>query len=117
MEGNTHCKIVAGLLPGPASPRIEHPYVAGLCLEFKDDLVTGHGHGSVHAKRRAVEMMERERGSNRLLGGQIEALRPETKVAVPLGIEIEQVAIRRPARHPIGSGTVRNLNPLLFRGR
>ena len=72
--------------------------------QCKNDFIAGHGKSeqagvlNPDPQPGLMEMLDREGISRRPLRSGLEALRPDTVKAVARGGEVEQVAVRRPAR-------------------
>ena len=82
----------------------QHPDIPGSLAQRQHDFITGHGKpqqaGVLNPDPQPVlmEMLDREGISRRPLRSGLEALRPDTVKAVARGGEVEQFAVRRPAR-------------------
>jgi len=82
----------------------QHPDIPGSPAQRQHDFITGHGKSeqagvlNPDPQPGLMEMLDREGISRRPLGSGLEALRPDAMKTVARGGEVEQFAVRRPAR-------------------
>ena len=97
-----------------------HPNIARTLARIQYDPVLSQGHATtdeghiLECLPGSVEMLHRNRLPHGMLGSRVQGLGPETGVAVPIRIEVEQPPVRRPVRLVISEASVRYRYPLIF---